>query len=178
MILDFQSYYIAPIQEEDAWSLCNFMVVNEDRLKLYMPKTLAQNLTPDLSKVFAVKKVKEYNASEELLFLIKEKESNILVGLVYLKNFDDDKKEAEFAYGIGYQFKGKGIIAKAVKELCAYSFKKLNLNSLIIITHKTNKASVKVAETNGFTWQKTLKNEFTPTGKASLDMELYKYHKI
>lgn len=173
MSITFQSYILAPIQAKDAWALCDFMVANEDRLKRYLPKTLAQNLTPDLSRLFAAKKEKQHLATEELLFLIKQKETNVLVGLVYLKNFDWEIKEAEFAYCIGYEFKGNGIIASAVKELSNYAFTKLELNSLIIITHKTNKASVGVAETNGFRWQKTLKNEFTPTAEKPVDMELY-----
>lgn len=177
MLLNFQSYYITPIQEIDAWALCNFMVANEDRFKLYMPKTLEQNLTPGLSKIFAAKKAKEYKLATELLFLVKLKESDALVGLVYLKNFDRNKREAEFAYCVGYQFKGKSVIAQAVKELCSYSFGELNLNSLVIITHKTNKASVTIAETNGFIWQKTLINEFTPVGSLPLDMELYKLNR-
>jgi len=173
MIVELQSYYLTPIQEKDAWALCNFMVANEDRLKRYLPQTLAQNLTPDLSHLFAAKKPKQYKETEELLFLLKQKETNVLAGLIYIKNFDWEIKEAEFAYCIGYEFKGNGIIASAVKELSTYAFTKLNLNSLIIITHKTNKASVNVAEANGFTWQKTLKNEFTPTGEKPIDMELY-----
>ncbi|MCK0155885.1 GNAT family N-acetyltransferase [Cellulophaga sp. F20128] len=177
MILELQSFYLAPIEEKDAWALCNFMVTNEDRLKRYLPQTLAQNLTPDLSHIFAVKKEKQYRETEVLLFLLKKKETNVLAGLIYIKNFDWETKEAEFAYCIGYEFKGKGLIAKAVKELSSYVFTNLGLKSLIIITHKTNKASVAVAEQNDFRWQKTLKNEFTPSGEKPVDMELYRLYK-
>jgi len=176
MILEFDTYYLSAIQEKDAWKLCDFMVSNQDRFKLYLPKTLAQNLTPDLSRVFAERKVKEFQNKEELLFTLKEKETNVLVGLVYLKSFDWDKNQGEFAYCIGYQFKGKEIISKAVNELMTYAQKTLGLSLFQIIAHKTNTASVKVAENCGFKWVKTLKNGFTPTGKDPLDMELYEYH--
>ena len=49
MITEFDSYYIEAIQEKDAWSLCDFMVSNEDRLKRFFPETLEKNLTPTLS---------------------------------------------------------------------------------------------------------------------------------
>lgn len=176
MILEFDSFYLDAIQEKDAWKLCDFIVSNQERFKLYLPKTVAQNLTPDLSRLFVEKKAKEFNNKEELLFTLKEKETNTLVGLIYLKNFDWDKKQGEFAYCIGYQFKGKNTISLAIKELMVYARKTYELTSFQIIAHKTNVASIKVAENCGFKWVETLKNKFTPTGGNPLDMELYEYH--
>lgn len=173
MILEFNSYYIDAVQEKDAWAICDFIVSNQDRFKRYLPKTVAQNLTPDLSRLFVEKKVKEFSNKEELLFTLKKKETNTLAGLIYLKNFDWDRKQGEFAYCIGYQFKGKNTISTAIKELVAYARKTLGLESFQIIAHKTNIASVKVAENSGFEWKKTLINGFTPTGGDPLDMELY-----
>lgn len=173
MIAEFETYYVTLIQEKDAWPLCDFMVANEDRFKRFMPKTLAQNLTPTLSKNFCEKKVKQYQNKEEFLFNIKEKETNALVGIVYIKNLDWDKKQAELAYCIGYTHKGKGTITKAVKVLSEYAFDKLRLETLQIIVHKTNTASVKVAENNTYLWVKTLMGEFTPSNEAPLNMELY-----
>jgi len=61
----------------------------------------------------------------------------------------------------------------AVKEMTNFAFENLGLKTLQIIAHKTNFGSLKVAEKNGFVWQKTLLNEFTPTNATALDMELY-----
>ncbi|GAA3587824.1 GNAT family protein [Flavivirga amylovorans] len=176
-MLSFNGYNIAPIQLKDAWSICNFIVANEDRLKRYFPKTLEQNLTPDLSKFFVDKKVKQFHSKEEFLFTIKENESGELVGLVYIKELDWDKKQGEFAYCIGYPFKGQGVITKAISCLSDFAFSDLGLKTLQIIVHKDNIASVKVAEDCNFTWIKTLKNEFAPPGEALLNMELYELYK-
>ena len=67
-MLQFDAFIIAPILEKEHWNLCNFAVANEDRLKGYFPSTLAQNLTPELSKVFAQKKAKQFQENEEFLF--------------------------------------------------------------------------------------------------------------
>ena len=85
MQLNFDSFYIEPIQLKDAWNLCNFIVSNEDRLKSYFPKTLSENLTPTLSQFFVEKKVSLFNLKEEFLFAIKEQKTNAFVGLVYIK---------------------------------------------------------------------------------------------
>ena len=170
---DFENYYIEPIAEKDAWKLCDFIISNTERLKRYFPKTLEQNLTPDLSRIFIVKKVKELNAKEEFLFKLKEKKNRTIIGLVYIKELDWDKKKAELAYCIAYQFEGMGIITNSVEILSDYAFDTLGLKTLQIIVHKTNPGSIKVAEKCGYTWQQTLLKEHTPPGENSLDMELY-----
>jgi len=177
VILSFDTYHINPIQEKDAWGICNFMIANEDRLHRFFPTTLRQNLTPNLSKIFVEKKVKQFNKKEEYLFTIKENETNKLIGLVYIKELGNDNKQGEFAYCIGYEFEGKNITTKALKLLSEYAFKSLGIKTLQIIVHNTNKASVKVAKNCNFVWQKTMKNEFTPSGEQPLDMELYEFYK-
>lgn len=177
MLLNFDSYHITPIHPKDGWSVCNFAVANEDRLKLFFPGTLKQNLTPDLSNIFAAKKANEYEAKEEFLFTLKENKSNKLVGLVYIKELNWDTKQGEFAYCIDYNIEGKGLITEAVKQLSDYAFKTLSLETLQIIVHKSNIGSIKVAKNNNFTWVKTLKNEFTPPGEQPLNMELYELYK-
>lgn len=177
MQLNFDNFYIKPIQIKDAWNLCNFIVSNEDRLKRYFPKTLEQNLTPTLSNLFVEKKVKQFNLKEEFLFTIKENETNELVGLVYIKELNWTKKQGEFAYCIGYPYEGKGIITNAVKKLSDHAFENLGLKTLQIIVYKTNIASVTVAKNCNFIWKRTLENEFTPSGEKALDMELYELYK-
>jgi ribosomal-protein-alanine N-acetyltransferase len=173
---DFENYYIEPIAENDAWKLCDFIISNAERLKRYFPQTLEQNLTPDLSRIFVVKKVKQFNSNEEFLFNLKEKKNRTIIGLVYIKELDWDKKQAELAYCIGYQYEGKGWSSKAVKALSDYAFADLGLKTLQIIVHKTNTGSVKVAEKFGYTWQQTLLKEHTPPGEKALDMELYELY--
>lgn len=166
-------FHISPIQQEDVWNICNFAVSNEDRLRLYFPKSLEQTLTPTLSKLFTEKKVKQFNLKEEFLFTLKPSQSHEIAGLIYIKELNWDKKQGEFAYAIGYPFEGKGLMTTAVKAVSKHAFDDLGLKTLQIITHKTNTGSVKVAENCEFKWVETLPNEFTPTTGTPLNMELY-----
>lgn len=168
---------VCEIQEKDAWAICDFIIANEDRLKRYFPKTLAQNLNPELAQYFAVKKAKQFRNNEEFLFVLKEASNRKVIGLVYIKELHKVLGQGEFAYCVDYNFEGHGIITKAVAKLSDYSFKELALNRLQIIAHKNNTSSVKVAEHCGFTWQKTLKSHFTPPNSNPLDMELYERYK-
>ncbi|MGC6429758.1 MAG: GNAT family N-acetyltransferase [Jejuia sp.] len=177
MQLNLGSYYISPIALKDAWKVCNFVVANEDSLKRYFPKTLKQNLTPDLSNIFVEKKVKQFNNKEEFLFTIKKNETNALVGLVYLKELDWTKKQGEFAYAIDYNVEGKGIMTEAIYQLSEYAFAHLGIETLQIIVHSSNSGSKKVAEKCNFLYIKTLRKEHTPPGEDALDMELYELYK-
>lgn len=173
MFLEFEDYYIDAIHEKYAWRICDFCTINADRLQRFFPKTLEQNLTPDLSKYFVERKIKEFAAKEEFLFVLKEKDNHTLIGLVYLKNLDWNKKQGELAYCIGYQVEGKGYMTQTIKTITEWALKELELKTLQIITHKTNAASVRVAEKCGYIWKKVLSGAHTPPGEAPLDMELY-----
>jgi ribosomal-protein-alanine N-acetyltransferase len=177
MIAQFDGFEISAIHKGDAWKICDLMVANADRFKRYFPGTLAANLNPTLSQLFVEEKIKAFQNKKEFLFTLKHSSTRELAGLIYIKEIDLNKQQGEFAYCIGYTFEGKGLMSKTVKLLSRYAFETLGLSTLQIIAHKDNIPSVKVALNNGYEWQKTLENEFTPSGEAPLDMELYELYK-
>ncbi|SDR77379.1 ribosomal-protein-alanine N-acetyltransferase [Formosa sp. Hel1_31_208] len=177
MIIKFDDFEINSIHNGDAWKICDFMVANADRLKRYFPKTLEQSLNPTLSKLYVEKSEKAFKDKELFIFTLKHSETRQLAGLVIIKELDWNIKQGEFAYCIGYPFEGRGLTSKAICTLSAYAFDYLGLERLQIIAHKDNLPSINVAINNSFKWQKTLKNEFTPTGEKPLDMELYELYK-
>lgn len=166
------SIHICKIREKDAWGICDFVNANEQRLKAFFPKTLAQNLTPDLAEIFTKLKVSQFEKKEEYLFTLKEEQTRKLIGLVYIKELDKVEGQGEFAYCIDYNYEGQGIVSIATLALVNYAFENLDLNRLQIIAHKDNVSSIKVAEKCDFIWQKTLLN-----GYKGMDMELYERFK-
>jgi len=172
-----ESIDICKISKKDAWSVCDFIVANEDRLFDFFPSTREQNLTPDLSRRFTGIKERQFDEDEEFLFTLRVKGERKIIGLVYIKELDWTKKQGEFAYAIDYNYEGKGITSKVVKILSEYAFEVLALETLQIIVHKTNIGSIRVAEKNNFTRIRTLEKKFTPRGKDPLDMELYELYK-
>ena len=168
-----KDYKIDKISMSDAASINRLMVSNAGRFQRFFPKTLEQNLTLELAQLFVAEKVKEFAANEEFLYTIKESKTNRVVGLVYIKELDWDKKQGEFAYCLDVACESKGLMSSAVKELSAHAFNKLGLEVLQIIVHKSNIGSVKVAEKCNFVWQQLLLKAYTPPNEAPLDMELY-----
>ena len=173
MIPERNYFYILPIAEKYAWRICDFCTANAERLKRFFPITLQQNLTPDLSKIFVAQKVKEFTEKQKFLFVMKGKENHNVIGLVYIKELDWTKKQGELAYAIGYQYEGKGYTTESVHLLSTYAINVLGLKTLQIIAHKTNKASIGVAEKCGYRWKATLMKSWTPPHENPMDMELY-----
>ncbi|WP_420321067.1 GNAT family N-acetyltransferase [Flagellimonas sp.] len=173
MQIEFENYSISPIQERDAWRICDFVVSNEDRLKDYFPKTVQQNLNPTLVQLFVAKKVKKFIAKEEFLFTIKENTTRTIIGLIFLKELDKEQNKGELAYCIGYQHKGKGIMKASIKNLVPWCFDSAKLETLQILVHNSNLSSIRISEHNGFQWKQTLLKEHTTGNGEILDMELY-----
>ncbi|WP_420603360.1 GNAT family N-acetyltransferase [Flagellimonas sp.] len=178
MQIEFDNYSVSLIQEKDAWRMCDFVVSNEERLKAYFPKTLEQNLNPTLSKFFVAKMTKKIVAREEFLFTIKENSNRTIIGFIYVKELDKEKKTGELAYCLGYQYEGKRIMTASIKNLIPWCFNDAKLETLQIIVHNSNMGSKKIAENNGFQWKQTLLEEHTTGNGEILDMELYELQNL
>ena len=171
-----EQFEICRIQPQDYLGICRMVLDNKERLQTYFPLTKSANLTPELSRQFALVKSKQFDDNEEYLFVLKSKKSEKIIGLIYIKELHWTKQRGEFAYCIDSQFEGRGITTQVVQSLSSYAFDHLGLAILQIIAHKTNVNSIKVAEKCNFTWLRTLENSYTPPGKLPLDMELYERH--
>lgn len=173
MIYNSNSFYIEHLKQGDALSLNKLFVINTSRFKLYLPKTLSENRTLESTKSYIIKQEKAMLSKSEYTFTIKEENSKEIAGLIILKTIDWNTKQGEFAYCLGKNYENNGWMSEAIKATSLFCYKKLKLETFQIISHKTNYASIKVAEKSNFIWQKTLKNEFTPSNQLPQDMELY-----
>lgn len=167
------TFEIVALESEDAENLHNLLVSNSERFKKYFPKTLSDNLTLEKSKAYILSKIEEFQSKTQYTFGIKDSATQEIAGLIIIKKLNWETKKGEFAYCLGSKYTGQGLIIKAIKLVADFAFDILNLKKLQIISHKSNLSSIKVAENNGFIWQKTLLNEFKPTNELPLDMELY-----
>lgn len=174
--LNIENYILEKLKPSDANQLYQFISDNSERLKLFFPVTLEMNSSLEKTETYISIKNKEIEEKTNFTLAIRDKNNHQIAGLIIIKKIDWDKKQGEFAYCIGSEFEGKGLTSYAVKEMTNFAFEELGLKTLQIIVHKTNFGSVKVAENNGFVWQSTLQNEFTPTNETPLDMELYELY--
>ncbi len=170
------NYILDKLKPTDANQLFQFISDNNEQLKLFFPVTLEMNSSLEKSAEYIAIKTKEIEEKTNFTLAIRDNNNQKIVGLMLIKKINWRHKIGEFAYCIGSEREGKGVTSFAVKEMAKFSFEELGLKTLQIIAHRTNLGSIKVAENNGFVWQKTLRNEFTPINGSPLDMELYELY--
>ena len=93
-----------------------------------------------------------------MLLLKKEKKAIGTMGFI----FHNQQKvgDAEFGYGIGRKYWGKGIFKEAAMEIINHGFNILELNKIRVRTRIDNIASIKAVEKLGFTKMNVLKDYY------------------
>lgn len=107
------------------------------------------------TKNWIEKNIKRYQEDGYGLWAVCLKESNELIGDSGLvKQIVHGKTEVEIGYHIDKKHWSKGYATEAAKGCMEYAFSHLNQEKLISIIDSNNKASIRVAEKNGFTKEK------------------------
>lgn len=166
-------FNIDHLKESDAESLCLLMTSNKEAFERFFPKTLSQNLSVDDSRLFISKKIEEMEQKLEYTFAIRDAKMDSVKGLVILKDIDWNTLQGELAYCLDQNLQGKGLTTSSVQYVSNLAFQKLGLTKLKIVVHKSNLASVGVAEKAGYQWKTTLLKAYRPPKEKLLDMELY-----
>jgi ribosomal-protein-serine acetyltransferase len=124
------------------------------------------------TKGFVEDKISQAKRKEFMSFLICTKTDEI-IAYVFLKNIDWNIPKSEMGFFIDKAFEGKGIISKAVAEIVKHSFSVLGINKLFMRIEEENKASLKVAERNGFLLEGKLHSDFKSSNGELLDVLYY-----
>lgn len=82
------------------------------------------------------------------------------------------RQTGELGYYISEKHWGKGIMAEAVKQICAYVFEKSDIIRIYAEPFAFNAASCRVLEKAGFVYEGTLRNNAVKNGKV-IDMKMY-----
>jgi RimJ/RimL family protein N-acetyltransferase len=112
-------------------------------------------------------------SSERVLFAIRDRESEKIIGLT---GFDDilwNNGTAAFFIGIGdNQFKGKGLGKEAAKMALDFGFYELNLHRIQLNVISYNEPGIRLYESLGFTREGCAREAVKRDGKRS-DLYLY-----
>lgn len=103
------------------------------------------------------------------------KETHHVIGSVGLH---DSKRagiayDREIGYVIGELYWGQGIVVEAVKEVMAYAFYELQMETLMVAHYSFNKQSKRVIEKLGFEYRKHLAEACVRYDGVTLDDEIY-----
>ncbi len=169
--------YWDTLKAEDAENLCTLMLANKDRFQRFFPQTMGQNLTVKASRNYIEKKEKEAALRKEYTFAIRVASLEKVLGLIILKEINWATKQGELAYCMDRNYSGRGWATFVVDAISEYALESYGIETLQIVVHRSNIASVHVAKKCGYLWKETMIKAYTPLGEAPLDMELYELKK-
>lgn len=105
-----------------------------------------------------------YNRSFKL-FLIREKETNAIIGRCGIHNWNTDHRRAEVGYILTDESqKRKGYMTEALEAVISYGFNQLNLNRLEALVGAENTASLRLMAKNRFIQEGVLRKHHFSNG--------------
>ncbi len=157
----------------------NFVIIETDRLVLkgLSPsdiKYIFDNLSkPEIKELLGHRTEEDYEKEESkhkngyaaynrsfLLFLLVDKESELIIGRCGLHNWNKEHKRAEIGYVMEMEdFKRKGLMTEAVKAIIDYGFRELSLNRIEAIVGAGNIPSLKIVESFNFIKEGTMRQQ-------------------
>lgn len=104
-------------------------------------------------------------------FAVTIESTKALIGTMTIR-MDKVHHKGELAYWIGKAYWGNGYATEAAKRMISYGFSELNLNRIWAPIMSKNKASCKVMEKVGMTYEGTLKQDILKWGQYE-DVAIY-----
>ncbi len=95
-----------------------------------------------------------------------------VVGVVDFNSINEHLKTAEIGYILDKEFRGRGIMRRAVKELCSMAFNTMGMNKVIIRCAHNNPKSCNVAKSLGFKLEGTLR-EFEDVNGTLINLNIF-----
>ncbi|MDE6620173.1 MAG: GNAT family N-acetyltransferase [Lachnospiraceae bacterium] len=99
-------------------------------------------------------------------FIVCRNEDDMPLGSIYLQNFEEENKKAEWGIYLGEeQAYGKGIGTEAAKLVLDYAFTTLGMHKVVSRVLERNKASIRMNEKAGYVQEAYLKEELFLDGQ-------------
>ena len=95
-----------------------------------------------------------------------------VVGVIDFNSIREHNKTTEIGYILDIEYRGKGIMQRAVKELCNMAFNTMGMNKVVIRCAHNNPKSCNVAKSLGFKQEGTLR-EFEDIDGIMIDLNIF-----
>lgn len=101
-----------------------------------------------------------------ILFLLKDKTTETIIGRCGLHNWNEEHNRAEIGYNISDEnFKGKGLMTEAVSSVIDFGFNQLKLHRIEALVGSQNIPSLKIINNHNFTQEGVLRQHYFVDGK-------------
>lgn len=147
---------------DPAFAAAYFAMIERNRAHIapYFPKTL--KATEDEASVITYfKQIQSESAQRSFFsFIIFEKETDAVLGNIFIKSIDWRVPMCEMAYFIDAAHTGRGIATKAMEVMISYCFDQFKMEKIFLRIVPENTASMRLAEKLGFQLEGRLRSAY------------------
>lgn len=162
MKLQGKKINLRKLKASDAGSIAKY--ANDKAVGRLMRSTFPHPYRLRDAKKFIRKVQRKWKQKKEYRFGIEEPNTEEIIGIIDLKDLDENSRRAELGYWLGKKYWNKGIMTEAVGLILNFAFKKLKLNKVYAKVYHPNKASAKVLERNRFKLEGELRKQTRKAG--------------
>ena len=173
MKLHFNDCQISNLDTDDYLSFFNLIENNRKRLEDYFSGTVSKTKTKAATIEYCTVICERIKTKEYFPYVIIDKKSKTLIGLIDVKNIDWRVPKAELGYFIDYNYEGHGIITKALSLVIDFLIAHYQFKKLFCRINSKNIGSIKVATKNGFEFEGQIRSDYKTTSGEIVDMNYY-----
>ena len=147
------------LSEENSLDVYFFEKENREYFERNLPPRPANYFDLEGFKEITRELLREQENHDVYMHLIRDAQGT-MVGRINLSVLEDDRKTAELGYRIGENVTNLGYASEAVKLVLEKAFTTYGFNRTIAGTAIGNLASQRVLLKNGFTFSRSIENDF------------------
>ncbi|NMH86109.1 GNAT family N-acetyltransferase [Flavivirga algicola] len=173
MDITFENFKITPLDTNEGEKFFKLIDNNRERLEDFFSGTISKTKTLHDTYAYC------YDIRQLVLdrryfpFIIKNLKTDMLIGLIDIKNIDWHIPKAEIGYFIDADYEGQGVISKSLGFVIEYLSKTYHFKKLLCRSNSRNIGSIAVAKKNGFTLEGTIKKDYKTTKGEVVDLDYY-----
>lgn len=172
-ILDSSKYSLKLLSQKESVSFFSLIQNNKERLEDFFAGTIARTKTLHDTKQYCIQIEKKIDLKAYFPYLIIDNETNLLVGLIDVKNIDWNIPKGELGAFIDKDFEGKGVVTHFVNSLIFEIVKEHNFKKLFCRVAPRNIRSINVVERIGFVLEGTIRRDYRTTKGELIDLNYY-----
>ena len=171
--MKFDHYSMRLLSLEDLDPYFKLVQRNRERLADFFVGTVSRTKTYKEAQEFVEEMIRMTISNTYFPYLIIDETEKSIIGFIDLKNIDWTIPKAEIGFYIDEPYTGKGIITKALQQICEYCFKEKGFQKLFLRTHPENVSAQRVAEKCGFELEGKIRKDYKTTSGELIDLNYY-----
>ena len=167
------SYKFRLLTKEDSKNFHDLIDKNRSRLEDFFAGTVKKTKTLQDTRSYCEEIEQKQANKEYYAYLIVEKKTNMLVGLIDLKNIDWNIPKGELGAFIDKDHEGKGIIRFFTEHLIHEIVAEHKFKKLFCRVAPINVRSIRVVESIGFELEGKIRRDYCTTKGELVDLNFY-----